>query len=114
MKAKFVKHNDPRQALGVSPLQRRNFRDKEDFLEWLVNFYIPDFYGVRDNDWYFLNKIIGSMMLDNGVFCNLPARLYDSILKIIKEAEKESGKMLSVSCNDLKEVSDILYKKSLE
>ena len=59
MRTKFIKHRNPRRNLGLGPLHRRNFKSIEDFINWLFNYLIPDFYGMENGPelWEKVEKI---------------------------------------------------------
>ena len=46
MKAKFIRHNDPRKTLGISPALKRDFINREEFVDWMYRYLVPDFYGI--------------------------------------------------------------------
>ena len=46
MKAKFIKHKNPRVSLGLDPLSKRDFESYDEFLDWLHDYIIPNYYNI--------------------------------------------------------------------
>ena len=106
MKAKFIKHHNPRKTLGLDPLERRNFSSFKEFLDWLYYYVVPNFYNM-DNGPKLWNKIINN----TGKGLYLPQDLFNYLLNnIIFECKigKDKG------ANDYAWLSEISnkYKKS--
>lgn len=88
MKAKFIKHNNPRQALGIT---QKNFDNFDQFMEWLYEYVVPDFYNMPNGPK--LKKKIKSLVVGTGF--NIPEDLYDyignKIIPIVKVQNLNSG-----------------------
>ena len=88
MKAQFIRHKDPWRALGLSILNKRNFKNSEEFITWLYKYVVPDFYGMSNGrDLYHkLKTILGGSGLA------VPHELYEYIeYKIVPEISFEDG-----------------------
>lgn len=75
MRAKFIKHKDPRKTLGLSILDKREFNSYEEFIDWLYKYLVPHFYGMKNGPelWYKIKKLIKR---DNTI---IPQELYEYI-----------------------------------
>lgn len=82
MKAKFIKHNNPRNALGLGP-NRRNFKDELDFTRWAILKFLPYYYGAVKKEE--ISKKIKEELGNSGSV--LPDSLYESIKRIFLESE---------------------------
>ena len=60
MKAKFIKHNTARTALGVDVLSQRDFKSYNEFINWLYDYIVPSFYGIPKGRelWNKIKKIV--------------------------------------------------------
>ena len=60
MRAKFIKHNNPRDTLGIGILNKRDFNSYEEFIDWLYRYLIPDFYNIPNGPklWDQIKKLI--------------------------------------------------------
>ena len=76
MKAKFIKHKNPRRSLGLDPLFKREFDSKEDFVDWLYRYLVPNFYGMPNG--LKLWKHIMNMLKEEGSG-NIPSKLFGYI-----------------------------------
>ena len=80
MKAKFIKHNNPRGTLDIGILAKKIFKTNEEYIDWLYKYVVPDFYGMENGPdlW---NKIKNYIKIHWG---NMPDPLVDYISKKIE------------------------------
>ena len=88
MKAKFIKHKNPREALGLDPLSKRDFKSMEEFVDWLYKYMVPNFYNMPNGpDLYALIK----KKLKSGD-SYMPGEFYNYIRLTILPEVKINGK----------------------
>ena len=90
MKAKFIKQDDPRHVLGINLISKRNFKDLYEFVDWVVDVFIPHYYSTRN-----LEDTIERFQdgLENSnVVLILPDNLYRSIRDLYVNEIKIGGR----------------------
>lgn len=90
MKAKFIKHKDPRRVLGLDRLSRRSFQTFKDFIDWVYLYVVPDFYHMPHGTK--LYDLIKRKVVKEGT--DIPWDLYyhicDNILREVTITQEDS------------------------
>ena len=105
MKAKFIKHSNPRETLGIS-LDKRKFIDGEDFARWATHIFIPIYYNAPN-----LKLALEEFMRNKSLPINkgnaFPSDLFSRLYNIISESSFEN---LEVFGNMYGEILGITYR----
>lgn len=91
MRAKFIKHKNPRKSLGLDMLSKRDFDSYEEFVDWVYKYLIPNFYGMPNGPELY-KKIIKTVRKEGSI---IPQDVFNYIFYKIKPNIKIKGQTMS-------------------